>query len=145
MKKAYCKLSAPHPVSALCTTSALHCISTLHVKCIAHCALLDHYMLNTLHAIGTLHTISALHSIRAPHTITTLHTTHTTNVETTTTHFAFVYISVGLCMWLWQYYTTFTHSCMRLASQLARTFVCLCLYTNELFSHAYEYLYVRIH
>ncbi len=41
--------------------------------------------------------------------------------------------------------TTFTHSCLLLASPLARTFVCLCLRANELFSHAYEHSYVHTH
>ncbi len=39
----------------------------------------------------------------------------------------------------WNSYTTFTHSCSCLTLPLARTFVCLCLYVNELFSHAYKF------
>ncbi len=42
-------------------------------------------------------------------------------------------------LWLWQHSssdTAFTHLCSCLASPFARTFVCLCLCENELFSHA---------
>ncbi len=46
---------------------------------------------------------------------------------------------------VWEHNTAFTHSCLCLASPLARTFVCFCLFTNELSSHAYEHSYVRTH
>ncbi len=46
---------------------------------------------------------------------------------------------------IFSYNTAFTHSCLCLASPLARTFICLCLCAKELFSHAYEYSPVRTH